>query len=120
MMQKEEKVVIVLLIMAVLSLIIAFFGFSSHPGMYSKDSKLDERVYVEGTVLSKQITRTGDNLIITLSNLDVKVFVTKDNGAKDLYDSLRNGDKVRITGKVQEYKNVREIVVGSAGDVARV
>ena len=120
MMQKEEKVVIVLLIMAVLSLIIAFFGFSSHPGMYSKDSKLDERVYVEGTILSKQITRTGDNLIITLSNLDVKVFVTKDNGAKDLYDSLRNGDKVRITGKVQEYKNVREIVVGSAGDVVKV
>jgi len=119
-MQKEEKVVIVLLIMAVLSLIIAFFGFSSQPGVYSKDSKLDELVYVEGTVLSKQMTRTGDNLLITLSNLDVKVFVAKDNGAKEVYESLRNGDKVRITGKVQEYKNVREIVVGSAGDAARV
>lgn len=88
--------------------------------MYSKDSKLDERVYVEGTVLSKQMTKTGDNLIITLSNLDVKVFVTKDNGAKNVYDSLKNGDKVRITGKVQEYKNVREIVVGSEGDVVKV
>ena len=120
MMQKEEKVVVVLLIMAVLSLIIAFFGFSSQPGMYSKDSKMDELVYVEGTVLSKQMTRTGDNLLITLSNLDVKVFVTKDNGAKEVYDSLKNGDKVRITGKVQEYKNLREIVVRSAGDVVKV
>jgi len=120
MMQKEEKVVVVLLIMAVLSLIIAFFGFSSQPGVYSKDSKLDERVYVEGTVESKQMTKTGDHLIIKLLNLDVNVFVTKDNGAKEVYDSLGKGDKVRITGKVQEYKNVREIVVGSAGDVARV
>ena len=120
MMQKEEKVVVVLLIMGALSLIIAFFGFSSQPGVYSKDSKLDELVYAEGTVLSKQMTRTGDNLIITLSNLDVKVFVTKDNGAKEVYDSLNNGDRVRITGKVQEYKNVREIVVGRAGDVAKV
>ena len=37
-----------------------------------------------------------------------------------MYDSLVKGEKVRITGKVQEFKNVREIVVGSAGDVARL
>ncbi len=119
MMQKEEKVVIVLLIMAALSLIIAFFGFSWQPAAYSIDSKLDERVYVEGTVLSKQMTKTGDNLILTLSNLDIKVFVSKNNGAKELNDSLKTGDRVKITGKVQEYKNVREIVVGSAGDVVK-
>lgn len=120
MMQKEEKVVVVLLIMAALSLIIAYFGFSSQPGLYSKDSKLDERVYVEGTVLSKQMTKTGDNLIISLSNLDIKVFVPEDNGAKEIYDSFEKGDKVKITGKVQEYRNVREIVVGSTGDVIKI
>ncbi len=120
MMQKEEKVVVVLLVMAALSLIIAFFGFSSQPATYSKDSKLAERVYVEGTVLSKKMTGTGDNLILKLSNLDVMVFVPKDNGAKEVNDFLKTGDRVRITGKVQEYKNAREIVVGSAGDVARV
>jgi len=119
MMQKEEKVVIVLLIMAALSLIIACFGFPSQPAAYSIDSKLDERVYVEGTVLSKQMTKTGDNLILTLSNLDIKVFVSKNNGAKELNDSLKTGDRVKITGKVQEYKNVREIAVGSLGDVVR-
>ncbi len=120
MMQKEEKVVVVLLIMAVLSLIISYFGFSSQPAVYSKDSKLDERVYVEGTLLSKQMTKSGDNLIISLSNLDIKVFVPKDNGAKKVYDSLEKGDTVKITGKVQEYRNVREIVVGSAGDVMKI
>jgi DNA/RNA endonuclease YhcR with UshA esterase domain len=119
MMQKEEKVVIVLLIMAVLSLIIAFFGFSSQPAAYSIDSKPDERVYVEGTVLSKQMTKTGDNLILTLSNLDIKVFVSKNNGAKELNDAFKTGDRVKITGKVQKYNNAREIVVGSAGDVVK-
>ena len=119
MMQKEEKVVIVLLIMAALSLIIAFFGFSFQPAAYSMASKLDERVYVEGTVLSKQMTKTGDNLILAISNLDIKVFISKNNGAKELNDSLKTGDRVKIIGKVQEYKNVREIVVGSVGDVMR-
>jgi DNA/RNA endonuclease YhcR with UshA esterase domain len=119
MMQKEEKVVVVLLVMAVITLIIAFFGFSSQPAAYSKDSKLDERVYVEGTILSNKMTGTGDNLIITLSNLDIKVFVPENNGAKEVYDSLKTGDRVKITGKVQEYKNAREIVVGGAGDVVK-
>jgi len=36
-----------------------------------------------------------------------------------LNDSLKTGDRVKIIGKVQEYKNVREIVVGSVGDVVR-
>ncbi len=119
-MQKEEKVVVVLLVMAALSLIIAYFGFSFQPAAYSRDSKLNERVYVEGTLFSKQMTKTGDNLILTLSNLDIKVFIPKDNGAKELHDSLKTGDRVKITGKVQEYKNAREIVVGSPGDVVRV
>ncbi len=120
MMQKEEKVVVVLLIMAALSLIIAYFGFPSQPAAYSKDSKPGERVQVEGTILSRQMTKNGGNLIITLSNLDVKVFVAENNGAREVYGSVKNGEKVRITGKVQEYKNAREIAVESAKDVVRL
>lgn len=103
--------------MAALSLIIGYFGFSSQPAVYSKDSKVGERVQVEGTVLSKQMTRTGDNLILTISNLNIKVFVSKNNGAKEVYDFVKTGDRVRITGKVQEYKSAREIAVESAKDV---
>jgi DNA/RNA endonuclease YhcR with UshA esterase domain len=120
MMQKEEKVVVVLLVMAVLSLIIGYFGFSSQTAGYSSNSKLGERVYVEGTVLSKQMTRTGDNLVLKLSNLNVNVFIRKDNGAREVYNAVKTGDRVRITGKVQEYNNEREIVVESAKDVVRL
>jgi DNA/RNA endonuclease YhcR with UshA esterase domain len=119
-MQKEEKVVIVLLVMAALSLIIGYWGFASHVAAYSEDSKLGEHVYVESTILTKQMTRTGDHLILGLSNPGIKVFVPGDNGAKEVYDNVENGDRVRITGKVQEYKNEREIVVESAKDVVKV
>ena len=108
MMQKEEKVVVVLLVMAVLTLIIAFFGFSSQPAAYSKDSKLDEHVYVEGTVLSNKMTHTGDNLIIKLSNLDIMVFVPKNNGAKEVYDSFNNSRAILY----RKIKNLGEIYPG--------
>lgn len=120
MMQKEEKIVIVLLIMAVLSLIIGYFGFIPQVAAYSEDSKIGERIYVEGTILSKQMTAKGDNLILSISNLNIKVFISKDNGAKEVYDNLKIGDKVRINGKVAQYKNVREIVVESASDVTNL
>ncbi len=120
MMQKEEKVVVVLLIMAVLSLIIGYFGFSPQTQAYSSGSKLGERVFVEGTILSKQMTGKGDNLILKLSNLNVNVFIRKDNGAKEVYNAVKTGDRVRITGKVDVFNDKREIVVESAKDVVRL
>jgi DNA/RNA endonuclease YhcR with UshA esterase domain len=117
-MQKEEKIVVVLLVVAVLSLIIAYFGFAPQTNAYSPDSKLGERVYLEGTVLSKQMTKTGENLILKVSNLNV--FIQKDNGAKEVYDAVKTGDTVRITGKVSEFSGKREILVESAKDVVRL
>lgn len=120
MMQKEEKIVVVLLIVAVLSLVIGYLGFSPRTPAYSPDSKLGERVYVEGTVLSGKMTGTGDNLILKLSNLDASVFIRKDNGAKEVYSALKTGDRVRITGKVDVFNDKREIVVESAKDVVKL
>ena len=118
MMQKEEKIVVVLLVVAVLSLIIAYFGFAPQTNAYSSDSKIGERVYVEGTILSKQMTKTGDNLILKVSNLNI--FIQKDNGAKEVYNAVKTGDTVRITGKVSEFSGKREIVVENAKDVVQV
>lgn len=120
MMQKEEKIVVVLLVVAVLSLIIAYFGFSPQTNAYSSDSKIDERVYAEGTILSKQMTGKGDNLVLKLSNLNVNVFVSRNNGAKDINDSVKTGDSVRVIGKVSIYMDKRELVVESPKDVVLV
>jgi DNA/RNA endonuclease YhcR with UshA esterase domain len=118
-MQKEEKIVVVLLVMAVLSLIIGYFGFVPVTNAYSQDSKVGEKVYIEGNILQKQMTAKGDNLILTISNLNIKVFISKDNGAKEVYNSFENGDKVRIDGKVAEYNNAMEIVVENGKDVRK-
>ncbi len=120
MLQKEEKTVVVLLVVAVLSLIIAYFGFAPQIDAYSQDSKIGERVYVEGTILSKENTGKGDHLILKLSNLDINVFIRKDNGAKEVYNAVKTGDRVRITGKVDVFKDKREIVVESAKDVVKL
>ena len=119
-MQKEEKIVVVLLVMAVLSLIIGYFGFAPVASAYSTDSKVGEKVYAEGTILQKQMTAKGDNLILTISNLNIKVFISKDNGAKEVYDEFKNGDNIRIDGKVAQYQNAMEIVVESANDVRKL
>ena len=120
MMQKEEKIVVVLLAMAVLSLIIGYFGFAPVTIAYSQDSKVGEKVYVEGNIPQKQMTSKGDNLLLTISNLNIKVFISKDNGAKEVYDAFEKGDKVRIDGKVAQYQNAMEIVVESAKDVRKL
>ena len=119
-MQKEEKIVVVLLVMAVLSLIIGYFGFAPVTSAYSTDSKVGEKVYAQGTILQKQMTAKGDNLILTISNLNVKVFISKDSGAKEVFDAFKNDDKVRIDGKVAQYQNAMEIVVESANDVRKL
>lgn len=116
MMQKEEKVVVVILVMALLSLIIGYLGFSTPLPYYSEDTELGKRVYVEGIVIDKYLTR-NNHLILKISNLNIKVFIPENNGAKKVYDTVKIGDKVRIIGRVSEYKNKKEIVVESANDV---
>jgi len=120
MIQREEKIVLVLLVMAVLSLIIGYFGFVQVASAYSSDSNVGDKIYVEGTILQKQMTAKGDNLILTISNLNVKVFISRDNGANEVYETIKKGDKVRIDGKVAQYKNTKEIVVENANDVRKL
>jgi DNA/RNA endonuclease YhcR with UshA esterase domain len=120
MIQKEEKIVVVLLVMAVLSLIIGYFGFAPVASAYSPDSKIGENVYVEGIILQKQMTAKGDNLILTISNLTIKVFISRDSGAKEVYGTFENGDNVRIDGKVAQYNNAMEIAVENAKDIRKL
>lgn len=128
MMQKEEKIVVVLLVMAVLSLIIGYFGFSPVASAYSPDSKVGEKVYVEGTILQKQMTAKGDHLILKISttiknsneNININVFIAKNNGAKEVYDNVKKDDKVRVDGKLAQFNNAMEIVVESANDVRKL
>lgn len=120
MLQKEEKIVAVLLVMAVLSLIIAYAGFFSQAAHYSENSKIGERVLIEGILIDKYMTSRGDNLIMSISDLDIKIFISKDNGAKDVYKDFYLGDKLLVSGRVALYRNAKEIVVESASDIKKI
>ena len=126
-MEKEEKIVAVLLAMAILSLAVAYATFfQSDNGSISNDAlQLTERsaigdvVYFEGTILNKKFTFTGDHLLLSVDHDEnvVKVFIPNNKGAEYIDDMVNENDMVRIQGIVSEYQDEREVVVQSKNDV---
>ncbi|WMW22544.1 OB-fold nucleic acid binding domain-containing protein [Methanolobus mangrovi] len=123
-MEKEEKIVVILLCMALLSLTIAYASFysgddGSSIGEFSSSSLPGEDVRLEGDVLSKSFTYTGGHLLMDIDYGSgvVKVFVPSNNGANDIDSQINENDHVLITGIVDEYGGDLEVVVQSSGDV---
>lgn len=129
-MEKEEKVVVVLLIMALSSLLTAYLFFGSELAwtgqksegkalQYTHESEVGERVTLDAEVLSKRFTYTGENLLLEV-NFDsevMSVFVPKTAGAEALNSSVKKGDFISITGTVSEYKGKKEIMVERKDDI---
>lgn len=121
-MEKEEKVMIVLLMMVLLSLCVAYVAFY-HGGTQiqelSTSSKPGEKVYLEGTVASERFTNIGGHLLIDVEHDSetTKIFVSKDKGAQEIASMLSENSKVRVTGEVQEYQGELEVVVQDIGDI---
>ncbi|KGK99326.1 nucleotide-binding protein [Methanococcoides methylutens] len=123
-MEKEEKIVVVLLVMAILSLAVAHFTYL--PGELTGDiqpltdsSGLGEKVFVEGNVLSKRITYTGDHLILEVdqNTQPITVFVPNNHGAEEINEKISTNDQVRVTGILDKYEGELEIIVQKANDV---
>jgi DNA/RNA endonuclease YhcR with UshA esterase domain len=123
-MQKEEKIVIVLLIMAISSIAVAYITFFPSDPMSDRQymgpgSDIGDQVVLEGEVLGKRFTYTGDHLLMDIDNgqMVVKVFVPNSAGAVDIGNDIFQGDIVRVLGTVDEYKGEVEVVVGKKSDV---
>jgi DNA/RNA endonuclease YhcR with UshA esterase domain len=122
MLQKEEKITIVLMVMALLVLIIVYFGFivdSMETSQYSEQSITGYRVVLHGEVVGKRVTFTGDHLILTVDSEGsrVKVFIHCNNGAEKVNNIIDIADTVEVTGKLEQYQGEKEIVVEQPGDV---
>jgi len=122
MLQKEEKITIVLMVMALLVLIIVYFGLivdSMETSQYSEQSATGDRVVLHGDVVGKKGTFTGDHLILTVDSEGsrVKVFIHCDNGAEKVNNIIDIADTVEVTGTLEEYQGKKEIVVEQPGDV---
>ena len=126
-MEKEEKIVVVLLAMAILSLGVAYVTFFQNNGnstssdvmQLTERSSVGDLVYFEGTILSKKFTFKGDHLLLSVDydqNV-VKVFIPNNKGAKYIDDMVNENDMVRIQGIVDEYQGEREVVVRNKNGV---
>ncbi|KXS42863.1 MAG: nucleic acid-binding OB-fold tRNA/helicase-type protein [Methanolobus sp. T82-4] len=125
-MEREEKVVVILLLMVFLSLSISYVFFFSESAPdtaeFSGSSQIGDKVMLEGTVVSKRFTYTGDHLLLTVDSGSeiVKVFVPSDNGAQDVGSRINEDDTVSLSGTVDEYNGEIEIVIRNEKDITVV
>jgi hypothetical protein len=112
-LQKEEKVVMVLLFMALGSLAAASWAL----GDFDAESEPDSvSIVSEGTVSSIQPT-DGGHLILRLSSSSMPIFVSRESGAEVVAERVAKGDWIRARGEVAEYEGQRELSVQRAEDV---
>jgi len=115
-MQKEEKIVVVLLLMALGSLAVAEWTFGSYD-QSAVAGKSDSSTSVEGHILSMTTTKTGGNLIFRLDTTNNSIFVPGGSGAKDILARVHSGDHVRVSGMLSEFNGKKEIKVSRSADV---
>jgi hypothetical protein len=125
-MQKEEKVVFVLLLMALGSLAVAFWAFAPDEstvvttGAQGENDVLQTDISLEGRITNLKTTQSGGHLLISLDSTQIPVFVSSNSGAKELRGRLRIGDNVRAKGKQMVFQDKEEIDVSRASDVQLV
>ena len=115
-MQKEEKIVTILLFMAIGSLSVASWALGDLDGIGAGSDDPDS-VTIEGKVSSIQPTMNGGHLIIHLDSTTAPVFVHQKSGAEHLANAVQKGDRVRVRGEVAEYEGEPEIVIKGPNDV---
>ena len=123
-MQKEEKIVVVLLFMALGSLATAFWAFSPEEGdnpasggLVSQEDSRSLPITLEGRITGAESTRSGGNLILNLDSTQMPVFIPASAGAKELSAQLQKDTRVRITGTINSYQGKDELKVSRKADV---
>lgn len=126
-MEKEEKIIAILLAMAILSLAVAYFTYipgelSGNIEPLSDSTTLGEKVFVEGPVLNKKMTYSGDHLILKVDHEGemITVFVPNNKGAKDIDKELAVNSMVHIAGILDEYEGELEIIVKDKKDIEKL
>ena len=118
-MQKEEKIVVVLLLMALGSLAVAFWAFGPEDGApeVSSVAEKDSSLSVQGLVLEVNPTKSGGNLLLKLDSTPLSIFIPASAGAGEVQNKVKPGDRVVVKGSVSEYQDEEELKVAKAGDV---
>jgi Predicted RNA-binding protein, contains TRAM domain len=129
-MEKEEKVMVLLLFMTLTSLMTAYLCFGTEltasgqetgeeARQYTRESGEGEKVFLEAQVLSKRLTYTGEHLLLQVDcdSEVLSIFIPKTAGAEELNNSIQKGDFISVTGTISEYGGKREIKVERKEDI---
>jgi DNA/RNA endonuclease YhcR with UshA esterase domain len=125
-MQKEEKIVFVLLLMALVSLAVAFWAFPSDEGksesfdgseIGTEYGNAETLTSVEGIIVDIKPTKGGGHLMISLDETALKIFISRSAGAEELSGKLKKGDRIRVEGVQKEYQGQEELEVSRISDV---
>ncbi|WNY27004.1 nucleotide-binding protein [Methanolapillus ohkumae] len=128
-MKKENKIVIILFLTAFLSVLLlyvcVFDNNSENSGQIPVTPTINDvgkTVYVEGNILNKKMTFTGENLILNIEgkNQDmIVIFIPKKSGAAGIYQKIAVGDKIGVFGTVEEYNGTLEVVLKKEQDLTK-
>jgi len=120
-MQKEEKIVVVLLLMALGSLAVAFWAFGpEESGQDSPSDSLSQKdtaISMQGLILEIKPTKSGGNLILKLDSTMLPIFIPAKAGSKELQSRIKVGDRVKIKGSVSTFQGSEELEVSRQADV---
>ena len=129
-MKAENKVVIILFIMA-FSTVFLLYGIISNDSIFDSSEEsvvptkndIGKTVYVEGTVLSKRMTFTGDNLIVNIECKDstvLMIFIPKSSGAASLNGIIEVDNIIGVKGPVEEYNGTLEVVLKNENNLRKI
>jgi DNA/RNA endonuclease YhcR with UshA esterase domain len=107
-LQKEEQIVLVLLLMTLCTLAVAHWAL---------EGSSFGQATAEGRVMEIKPTATGGHLLIRLDSTDVPIFVSQGAGARDVQERISLGDMIRVQGRASSYDGMEEIKVERATDV---
>jgi DNA/RNA endonuclease YhcR with UshA esterase domain len=122
-MQKEEKIVFVLLLMALGSLVVAFWAFAPDEstaailGAKGENEVLQTGVSLEGRIVSLKTTQSGGHLLISLDSTPIPIFISSNSGAEELLSRLKTGNNVRVKGISKVFQGKEEIEVSRSSDL---
>jgi DNA/RNA endonuclease YhcR with UshA esterase domain len=117
MLGRQERMAI-LLLLGVAVVVIAAHGVLvtlgekpfAHP--FTNSTPDGELVFIEGTIDSATLTRTGGHVTLRISNQTIFVPAQSAQGI-----AFQKGQQVSLYGTVETYRGEKEVVVGSPGDI---
>lgn len=114
-MQQEEITVVILLVLALLAVGAIYVASGPTSLLPSAKASIDGSVSIEGTLLHKGTTGTGNHLLLTVKAPEgpVTVFVPATSECYDTAAAAEPGCVLSVTGKEQVYKNNTEIVASA-------